>query len=725
MEKGISSLLAVLKRRALPALVTFTAVIGGAFAYLTVTPRLYEASARLIQDDRRVSVSELGRDLTQVSSGAPGGPSPLANEAELVKSQRVLERAIALASLKSYNGSPTSQITSEELNKGLGVKIVPATNILQLNYKSKDPELAAQLLNAVSQAMIEENTKTISSEATKVREFLESSEIPNARKRLAAAEKNESNYRHISGIISFEEQTKSAVESLATLEDQERALTAQLQEAKGRDASLRQITDAKSLDKAYASVRGGQDEQLKTLRAKLTELNTKLIEARLRLTENHPSVIALVEQRDKVNKLYTEQLARVSPANSSVATNSVAGDQISQDLTSKLLANETERKAIENKLKTVQAQRVQLQVQIAKLPIQQQPLIALTREREDATASLKSLQSKLEEARITEAQKVSNLRLIEAAKPPTIASSPKRSAVLALATVFGTVLGTGVMLLLEVMDNTLKDASEAEELLSLPLLGVLPRLPAKTLVLEPADRFLDDVSLVEPYRMLLKTLEFRSTDKVHVIVVSSTLSGEGKSIVASHLAAISAMLSRRTLIIDADLRRPMQHTLFNLAPKPGITDVIEKRRSLNQAVQPTDVENLHVLTGGEFHGRPSQLLESPAMKSLVAEAAEYYDMVIIDTAPISACADAATLARQSDGMMLVTRPSITIKEVLQRAVSELNHNQIPVLGVVVNGMTEQTEKYFRYPVDNDRPLGGRSPKRLTAVEGGRKNYDNG
>jgi polysaccharide biosynthesis transport protein len=717
MEKGISSLLAVLKRRALPALVTFTAVIGGAFAYLSVTPRLYEASARLIQDDRRVSVSELGRDLTQLSSGTPGGASPLANQAELVKSQRVLEQAIAIAFPKS-----TSQITSVELNKGLGVKIVPATNILELSYKSKDPKLAAQLLNAVSQAMIEENTKTISSEATKVREFLERSEIPNARKRLATAERNESQYRYTSGIISFEEQSKSAVESLATLEDQERSLTAQLQEVKGRDASLREITDAKSLDKAYASVRRGQDEQLKTLRAKLTELNTKLIEARLRLTEDHPTVIALLEQRDQVNKLYTKQLVRVSPTSSLVATNSVAVDQISQDLTSKFLANQTERSAIENKLKTVKAQRNQLQIRLAKLPIQQQPLIALTREREDATASLKSLQSKLEEARITEAQKVSNLRLIEAAKAPTIASSPKRSAVLALATVFGTILGTGVMLLLELMDNTLKDASEAEELLNLPLLGVLPRLPAKTLVLEPADRFLDDISLVEPYRMLLKTLEFRSNDKVQIIVVSSALSGEGKSIVASHLAAISAMLSRRTLIIDADLRRPMQHTLFNLAQTPGITDVIEKRRTLNQAVQPTDVENLHVLTGGEFHGRPSQLLESPAMKSLVAEAAASYDVVIIDTAPISACADAATLARQSDGIMLVTRPSITLKEVLQRAVSELNNNQIPVLGVVVNGMTEQTEKYFRYPVDNDRP---ESTKRLAGFERSNRNSQNG
>lgn len=723
MEKGISSLLAVLKRRALPALVTFTAVMGGAFAYLTVTPRLYETSSRLMQDDKRVSVSELGRDLTQVS-GTPGGASPLANQAELVKSQRVLERALAIAFPQSQSGPPQSQITPEELSQGLGVKIVPATNILELSYKSKDPQLAAKLLNAVSLAMVEDNTKTISSEATKVREFLDK-EIPDARKRLATAERNESQYRHLSGIISFEEQTKSTVESLATLEDQERTLIAQLQEAKGRDASLRQITDAKALDKAYASVRGGQDEQLKTLRAKLTELNTKVIEARLRFTEDHPTLISLLQQRDALNKLYTEQLARVSPANSSIQSNSVAGDQISQDLTAKLLANETERSAIENKLKEVQSQRVQLQVRLAKLPIQQQPLIALSRQREEATASLKSLQSKLEEARIAEAQKVSNIRIIEEAKPPMIASSPKRSAVLALATVFGTVLGTGVMLLLEVTDNTLKDASEAEELLNLPLLGVLPRLPAKTLVLEPADRFLDDIGLVEPYRMLLKTLEFRSADKLQIIIVSSTLSGEGKSVVASHLGAISAMLSRRTLIIDADLRRPVQHMLFNLAPNPGITDVIERRSSLQQAVQPTQVENLHVLTCGELHGHPSQLLDSPAMKSLMAEAAAKYDVVIIDTAPISACADAATLARQSDGIMLVTRPSITIKEVLQRAVSELTQNQIPILGVVVNGMTQETEKYFRYPVDSYRPLSSQSPKRLKALADSSENSQNG
>ncbi|MFH7027659.1 MAG: GumC family protein [Heteroscytonema crispum UTEX LB 1556] len=709
MEKGISSLLGVLKRRAIPALTAFAAVIGGAIAYLSVTPRLYETSTRLMLNDKRVSVSELGRDLTQVSSGSPGGASPLADQAELVKSQRVLTRAIKIF-LESNKNSPYSQLTTGDLSQGLKVKIVPATNILELSYQSKDPVLGASLLNAVSLAMEEESAATIRQEAANVRKFLEK-EVPTARRRLETAELNENKYRQSSGIVSFEEQTRSLVNSLASLEDQERTLATQLQEVRSRDASLRQITDAKALNNAYAAVRGGQDEQLKQLRTKLTEVENKLIEARIRFTENHPTVQGLINQRDSIRNLYVQQLQRVSP-NKNISPDNVAGDDISQNLTSQLIANEIEGLAVENKLKTVQSDRANLQTRLAQLPIKQQQLTPRVRNREEAAQSLKLLQTKYEEARIAEAQQVGNISIIEKATVPTKPSSPKRSVVLVLAGVFGTILATSVVLILEVLDNTLRDASEAEELLKLPLLGVLPRLPSKTLVLEPADRFLDNVGLVEPYRMLLKNLEFRNTEKLQLIVISSTISGEGKSVVASHLAAICAMLSWRTLIIDADLRRPIQHTLFNLPPKPGITDVIEGKKTLLQAVQATDIDYLEVLTCGELHGRPSQLLESAAMKSLIAEAGEKYDLVIIDTPPVSACADAATLGRQSDGLILVTRPSFTDKEVLQKTVSELTHNQIPILGVVVNGMTDQTQKYYRYSVKGYRPLTSGSVKRL-------------
>jgi capsular exopolysaccharide synthesis family protein len=690
MGTEISSLIEVLKRRSLPTIATFASVIGGSVVYLAVSPRLYETSGRLILDEKQVSVSPLGRDLSQVSSTTPGGSNPLATQAELIKSEQVLQKAIAQI-------SPPEKITPAELSQKLKVKIIPATNILELRYQSPDAVLAAKVLNAVSETMVKESADAISSEARSVRKFLEV-EVPKQRSRLEMAEAAESIYRKKSGIVSIEEQTKTLVENIATLESQERTLVGELQEIQSRVGDLEQITKAGNLENAYSAVRGGDDAELKNLRAKLVELEAQIVETRVRFTEDHPSLLNLIQRRDALRPLYVQKLALVSPNNRAIAPETVANDQLSQNLISQLITQRIERSAVEKKLKTVQTQRTKLQTSLVQLPIKQKALSTLVRQREEAADSLKFLQSKFEEARIAEAQIVSNIRIIAKATVPDTPASPKPSVVLVIASFFGMILAVGVVLLLEVLDNTLRGASDAEELLKLPLLGILPRLTAKTLKLDSADSFLSDMGLVEPYRMLLKTLEFRSRENGRLIVVSSSLSGEGKSIVVSHLATVSAMLSRRTLIIDADLHRPVQHQLFNLAPTPGISEVLENSQSLMDVIRPTAIENLSVLTCGELHHHPSQLLESTAMKSLMAEAAAHFDLVIIDTHPLSASIDAAILTQQSHGIILVTRPNLTRKDVLQKTVSELTKNGIPVLGGVVNDMATEPEKYYRNSV---------------------------
>jgi polysaccharide biosynthesis transport protein len=703
MEKSVVTLQSVLKRRGLPALLTFAAVMGGSIAYLSVAPRVYETSARLMLDEKRVSVSELGRDLTQVPNVVPGGASPLADQAELVKSEQVLEKALAKVKLESGESSIPKGLTLKGLKRDLKVKIIPGTNILEVNYNTPNRLFGVKLVNALSQAMVEENIKTISSQATKVREFLEKNEVPNAQQRLRQADVAENQYRQASGIVSFDEQSKTLVTSLGALEDQERTLLAQLQEARARDASLRQVTNSSSVKDAYTAVRSGQSEQAKLLRGKLTELETQIVAKQQRYTVAHPELVSLLRQRQILQIMYQQELALVGNGNGGTASTPIADDNISQTYNNQLVANTVDAVAVANKLQSLQAQRGALQARLAQLPIKQQPLTALTRTREEAAESVKILQRKLEEAKIAEAQKVSNLRVIEAAKLAILPASPQIPVVLLVAGVLGTLMASGVALILEAIDNRLHDADEAEAWLELPLLGVLPRLPGSNLALAPGDSFLDNTGLVEPYRMLLKSLEYRSIDNPRVIVVSSAISGEGKSVVVSRLAAVAGMLSRRTLIIDADLRRPMQHHLFNLPATPGITDAVAGRLHLREAAQPTAIENLSVLTCGTAHARPSQFLESAAMKALMAQAADEYDLVIVDTPPLNACADATTLSQYGDGIMLVTRPSITRKEVLQKAVTDLKRDRISVLGVIVNGITTATDRYYRdtndsYPV---------------------------
>jgi capsular exopolysaccharide synthesis family protein len=370
---------------------------------------------------------------------------------------------------------------------------------------------------------------------------------------------------------------------------------------------------------------------------------------------------------------------------------------LSQDLASKLILTDVERSGLERKLAEVRTGREQLQTSLKQLPSKEQTLAELSRSREEAATTLTLLQRKLSESRLTEAQLNSGISIIDQAELPLNPAWPNIPVVLVLAVATGIVLVIGVVLLLEALDGTLREEADVENLLRMPVMGVLPLFPASALKHRAPELFLDDLGAFESYRMLLKALEFRSQD-IRVVVVSSTIAQEGKSLVVSRLASVAASLSLRTLIIDADLQRPVQHELFGVRSKPGLSHVITDLLPLIRAVQPTAIPNLSILTYGEFYKHPSHLIESAQMNTLLKQVAQQYDLVIIDTPPVTSCVDAALLSRSSDGMLFVTRPNKTSRNMAQRAISELTKNRIPILGVVVNGTTNQTEAYYRYPI---------------------------
>ena len=699
MDKSFSLIHGVFGRWRLPALATFMAVMAGAIGYLVFAPSIYEATVKILVDNKQLSVSELGRELTEKPELL--NANPIATQAELAKSERILNRALTQASLQGLNDLP--QV--DQFRKDLKVTILPDTGILGMTYRSKDPKLAFGLLNLVSQLMVQENASTNRSAVTSLRKFLEA-EVPKKRRQLMEIEAAESNYKRTSGVVSLTNQTDALVSSLSELQNQERLLAAQIREARARDVSLRGLTNTKSIKKTFEAVRVGQDEGLKALRTKLAELEALVVTNRSRLGDSHPDLLAAVEQRDAVKAQYVKQLSRITK---NVSKNPDNGDssELSQDLASKLIVNEVERSGYERKLASVSAQRAELQATLKQLPAKEQNLVELARSREEGATALTLLQRKLSEARMTEAQLVSNISILDMARLPTDPAWPNKPVVLVLAIVTGIILVIGVVLLLEALDGTLRGEADVEKLLKLPVLGVLPVLPSSALKRGTPEVFLDDLGTFESYRMLLKTLEFRSQD-IRVVVVSSTIAQEGKSLVASRLASVAASLSRRTLIIDADLRRPVQHELFGVRAMPGLSHVIEGL-PLIRAVQPTAIPNLSILTFGEIYRRPSQLIESTQMRELLEQAAEQYDLVIIDTPPVTSCADAALLSRNSDGMLFVTRPNMTAREVAQRAISELNKNRVHILGVVVNGTTNQTEAYYQYPIQSSY---GSVPKSL-------------
>lgn len=705
----VSVLVSAFQRHLPIALLTFFSTLGASSLYLFIATPLYESSLQLMFEEKEISLSNLGRSLLQLDGNPATGVSSLATQAELITSQKVLSKALNEISQKGFF-EPEELPTLEDLKKRISVKIVPATHILALSYANANRELAAQLLNAVAQSMVEENAAAIRREASSVRQFLET-KIPEQQARLDRAETVERDYRQANGIVSIEAQTQSLVDALSTVSAEERSLRAQLREATEKKRLLQQVTGMDSLGTAYQTIQVGQNRTLNDLNQRLVEVGASIAAARSRLGDRHPDLLALYDQQRELNQLYNQELSRVTSQALSRVNRSISS-QSSQELIAQYITEDIAQQALTQRLAVIQAEQQQLQEQLTQLPRRQQPLADLVRQRQEAENALQFLQNKLEEVRIAEAQLVSNIRVMGLANVPDRPASPQPLRVLLVGALTGLLVTGGTVFLLEMLDGTVRSAAEVESALQLSTLSVLPKLPFQRFDLGQLEEFLDHAELVEPYRVLLKRLEYQcqvkgqegnfeqpksvtthlddsqslllSIPRSYMFVVSSCIAEEGKSAVAIHLAAVAAMLGRRVLIVDADLRHPIQSSFFDLPPFPGLTEAVSTPQNLVRMIQFSGLDNLFVLPHGRSLSRPSVLSEAKAMQFVLKTAAEQYDWVIVDASTLHNCADAVTLSQYTDGLILVVRPGFVRQDILNQILSDLRSGGGMVLGSVLN-----------------------------------------
>ncbi|MGG3766266.1 CpsD/CapB family tyrosine-protein kinase [Priestia megaterium] len=207
--------------------------------------------------------------------------------------------------------------------------------------------------------------------------------------------------------------------------------------------------------------------------------------------------------------------------------------------------------------------------------------------------------------------------------------------------------------------------------------------------------------VAEQYRTIRTNIQFSDADQeIKSIVLTSTGPGEGKSTTASNLATVYAQQGLRTLLIDADLRKPTAHYTFRLENHIGLTNVLTKQSTLGQAVQETEVPELFLLTSGPIPPNPAELLGSKNMTELLKEMKEEFDMIVFDTPPVLAVADAQILANQVDGSILVVSSGKTDKEAAIKAKELLLKANAKVLGAVLNNrkMEEGSDYYYYYGV---------------------------
>jgi capsular exopolysaccharide synthesis family protein len=275
--------------------------------------------------------------------------------------------------------------------------------------------------------------------------------------------------------------------------------------------------------------------------------------------------------------------------------------------------------------------------------------------------------------------------LIDHARVASSPVSPQPLRNLALALVLGLLLGIGVAVLREILDNSVTSAEDVTQVTAAPIVGHIATDPAA--VGEDPAVALDSVTpWAEAFRMLRTNMQYVQVDSdTKTFVVTSSLPGEGKTTTAINLAVTLAMArQQRIALVECDLRRPLVASRLGLVGQIGTTTVLVGKVSLDMALQEYRGTGLHVLTSGAIPPNPSELLQSHAMEAMLAELRERFDVVILDAPPLLPVTDAALLAAQADGALVVTQHSKTTRDQLAHALERLDAVEARTLGVVIN-----------------------------------------
>jgi polysaccharide biosynthesis transport protein len=360
-----------------------------------------------------------------------------------------------------------------------------------------------------------------------------------------------------------------------------------------------------------------------------------------------------------------------------------------------LVQSDVERSALVNRVTVLQNAYTASQKRLDVLPKLQQKQQQLERQLQVARLTYEELLKRSQEVEVVVNQNVGNARVVSAALLPKKAVSPKIAFNLALGGFLGILLGVGIALVLEAMDQSLKTLEQAQQLFNYPLLGTIPHFGQKakdgreSLVELPVRD--NPYSLASSaFEMLQTNLDFTVSDKpLKIIAVVSSTPGEGKSFVAANLAVAKAHMGRRVLLIDADMRHSCQEEIWKLSNPIGLSNVLVGQAEFPHTTQEVLV-NLDVLTAGTMPPNPGALLDSQRMASLIQEAAKDYDCVILDTPALSLFGDALMLSKVADGILLVVRPGVLDVAVAKTAKTMLEQARSRVLGMVVNGVTTES-----------------------------------
>jgi capsular exopolysaccharide synthesis family protein len=634
------------RQRWLVAGVLFAALTLGLMVTLLMTPK-YQATSK-------VSVKPFGEQVVETDSKSLV-PANLVDEyiatmVERIKSRQLAEvvvddlkldqrpdlfakdvdqrRAPGLSDAQWRDSK--RQIAVTALTNSLAVATSPGSLVIEIGVRSENPVFAAEVANGYANAFVASDTRTSVASSRYALTYLQD-QIEQTRVRLENAEQAANEYARSRGIIvqpvSGPKQEENASAATTLMGTKLASINQSFIEARAARIAAEERWRAVQGLPASQLPEVQSSSSLQTLLSDLTEKRAQLAELRQRYNDDFPQIANLRAQIETINS----QIER-------------SGNDIKSNIRNQMTIARNQENALSRELDQLTGATLGEQDEKVKLSV-------LDREAEALRDQLKNLLDRYNTVNSAANANPGTLQMLDAAIVPSSPYSPNLLRNLTIALAVGLALAAGLAVLRETFDDRIRSLEDVEDKLGLPFLGHTPYVADRDISIEGSNRF---SALMEAYSSIRAGIDFSLPRAANLIQMTSSQAGEGKSTTAVVLAEMFASFGRRTLLVDADLRRPSVAKLLDIErPKVGVVEVVLGHVALEDAIVRGVHENLDILPVGELPPGPTEILASKEFEDFVESCREKYSLVIFDSCPVMGLADAPMLSRMVDATIFV------------------------------------------------------------------------
>jgi succinoglycan biosynthesis transport protein ExoP len=572
----------------------------------------------------------------------------------------------------SADASPGAKERAEEslveaVASGVEVHPIRNSRLVNVSFSHSDPRFSALMVNTLARCYIDQSLD-LRFATSQEEAFWLQQKLADARKKLEVSEANLNRYKREQNIVALEDRESITAQKLEQLNKE--LVTAQTRRMES-ETRFKEVSQGKPIPQVL------NNALIQTLKSQEAKIIAEHSELARKYGEKHPRMIQLENElaatRTKING----------------ETNFVV-QSIKNEYTMALAQEENLKKALDDQKDLTQ--------DLGDRAIQYRVLL---RDVETNRALYENVLKSLKTTTATENLPATNIRIVYPAAVPEVPISPRKTRNLVLAVIIGTVLGTGLAMVLERLDTTLKTQEEVETWVEVPNLAIIPRLE-KVNPGNPEDLPELVVShetqplAAEAYRGLRTSILFSTPERSpRIVLVTSSVPLEGKTLTSSNLAGAMAQAEAKVLLVDADLRRPSLHKLFQVAVEPGLSNFLVGEID-EVPTCATPIPHLFLVPAGKIPPNPSELLGSKRMRDFLERAQAEYTRIILDSPPLNSVTDGTILAAQSEGVLLVVRAETVPRKMVLEARDRLLEIKAPLLGVVLNCVNLKRDGRYHY-----------------------------